>query len=148
MSIYHLGFQHMMPNYRSFEIHRFTGEQDALEGTFALGKIESAIPIPEQSSAGLSVQFKSREKLIRDWWHDARSANRSSGVVGPGSLPKEAPNRLPYCQSLHEGSGSLTSVQRTDSRGCIVVFPAHPHPSASGGDGIGSKDDNSSLRTQ
>jgi hypothetical protein len=37
----HLGFQHMVPN-RGFEMHRFTGEQDALEGTFALGKIESA----------------------------------------------------------------------------------------------------------
>ena len=28
----HLGFQHMMPNFRGFEIHRFSGEADALEG--------------------------------------------------------------------------------------------------------------------
>jgi len=27
-----LGFQHMMPNYRGFEIHRFSGEEDAWEG--------------------------------------------------------------------------------------------------------------------
>jgi hypothetical protein len=62
----HLGFQHMMPNYRGFEIHRFTGEQDALEGTLVVGKIESAIPA---RVADLSVQLKSRQKLIRDWWH-------------------------------------------------------------------------------
>ena len=63
----HLGFQHMMPNYRSFEIHRFTGEEDALESTLAVGKIESAIPAQERPFA--EVQLKTRQKLIRDWWH-------------------------------------------------------------------------------
>ena len=63
----HFGFQHMMPNYRSFEIHRFTGEEDALESTLAVGKIESAIPARERPFAEL--QLETRKKLIRDWWH-------------------------------------------------------------------------------
>jgi hypothetical protein len=65
----HLGFQHMMPNYRSIEIHRFTGEEDALESTLAVGKIESAIPARERPFA--EVQLETRKKLIRDWWHAA-----------------------------------------------------------------------------
>src|ERR1700761_1405414 len=31
----HLGFQSMMPNYRSFELHRFSGQEDALEAATA-----------------------------------------------------------------------------------------------------------------
>jgi hypothetical protein len=64
----HLGFQHMMPNYRSFEIHRFSGEQDAQEGAIAVGKIEGAIPAKARPFADLSAQLKSRQKLVRDWW--------------------------------------------------------------------------------
>jgi hypothetical protein len=64
----HLGFQHMMPNFRGFEIHRFSGEQDALEGAKAVGKIESVIPAKERPFADLSAQLKSRQKLICDWW--------------------------------------------------------------------------------
>lgn len=67
----HLGFQHMMPNYRGFEIHRFGGETDALEGTIAIGRIEGAIPAKQRPFADLSVQFKNRQKLIRDWWQAA-----------------------------------------------------------------------------
>jgi hypothetical protein len=67
----HLGFQHMMPNYRGFEIHRFSGEEDAREGAKAVGKIESAIPAKERHFADLSIQFKSRQKLICDWWQAA-----------------------------------------------------------------------------
>ena len=63
-----LGFQHMMPNYRGFEIHRFSGEEDAREGAAAVGKIESVIPAKERPFADLSVQFKKRQKLICDWW--------------------------------------------------------------------------------
>jgi hypothetical protein len=63
-----LGFQHMMPNYRGFEIHRFSGEEDAWEGAAAVGKIESVIPAKERPFADLSVQFKKRQKLICDWW--------------------------------------------------------------------------------
>jgi hypothetical protein len=63
-----LGFQHMMPNYRGFEIHRFSGEEDAWEGAAAVGKIESVIPAKQRPFADLSVQFKKRQKLICDWW--------------------------------------------------------------------------------
>jgi hypothetical protein len=64
----HLGFQNMMPNYRGFEIHRFSGEADAQEGAIAVGKIEGAIPAKERPFTDLSAQLKSRQKLIRDWW--------------------------------------------------------------------------------
>ena len=64
----HLGFQHMMPNYRGFEIHRFSGEDDACEGARAIAKIEGAIPAKDRPFADLSVQLKSRQKLICDWW--------------------------------------------------------------------------------
>ena len=64
----HLGFQHMMPNHRGFEIHRFSGPDDAREGASAVGKIESAIPAKERPFTDLSAQVKSRQKLICDWW--------------------------------------------------------------------------------
>jgi hypothetical protein len=66
-----LGFQHMMPNYRGFEIHRFSGEEDAQEGAKAVGKVESVIPAKDRPFADLSVQFKTRQKLICDWWQVA-----------------------------------------------------------------------------
>jgi hypothetical protein len=89
----HLGFQRMMPNYRSFEIHRFTGEQDALEGTLAIAKIEGAIPAQERAFA--EVQLKSRQKLIRDWWRavprlavqSGREARDPSAMKLPTGLP-------------------------------------------------------------
>jgi hypothetical protein len=67
----HLGFQYMMPNYRGFEIHRFSGEEDAREGAKAVGKIESVIPAKDRPFADLSVQFQGRQKLICDWWQAA-----------------------------------------------------------------------------
>ena len=66
-----LGFQHMMPNYRGFEIHRFSGPEDAREGASAVGKIESAIPAKGRPFTDLSAQVKSRQKLIGDWWQVA-----------------------------------------------------------------------------
>jgi hypothetical protein len=67
----HLGFQHMMPNYRGFEIHRFNGREDAQEGAKAVSRIEAAIPAKERPFADLSVQFRGRENLISDWWQPA-----------------------------------------------------------------------------
>jgi hypothetical protein len=64
----HLGFQHMMPNSRSFEIYRFSSEEDAREGALAVGKIEGVIPAKDRPVADLKVQFKNRQKLISDWW--------------------------------------------------------------------------------
>jgi len=67
----HLGFQHMMPNYRGFEIHRFSSEDDAREGAKAVGRIESVVPAKHRPFADPSVQFKNRQKLICDWWQAA-----------------------------------------------------------------------------
>jgi hypothetical protein len=64
----HLGFQHMMPNYRGFEIHRFSGEEDASEAAKAVAKIEAVIPAKARPFADLSTQVKYRQKLICDWW--------------------------------------------------------------------------------
>lgn len=67
----HLGFQHMMPNYRDFEIHRFSGAEDASEGSRVVAKIEAIIPEKEKLSIDFSVQAKGRKKLIADWWQEA-----------------------------------------------------------------------------
>jgi hypothetical protein len=64
----HHGFQHMMPNYRSFEIFRFSGQEEAEEGAKAVCKIECAIPAKNRPFADLTVQLNKRQKLIRDWW--------------------------------------------------------------------------------
>jgi hypothetical protein len=64
----HLGFQHMMPNYRGFEIYRFSSEEDAQEGALAVGKIQGALPAKDRPVADLTVQYTSRQKLISDWW--------------------------------------------------------------------------------
>ncbi|MGA7807981.1 hypothetical protein [Bradyrhizobium sp.] len=64
----HLGFQHMMPNYRGFESYRFGGEREALEGARAISKIEAAVPVQERPVADLAAPFKGRQKLICDWW--------------------------------------------------------------------------------
>jgi hypothetical protein len=69
----HLGFQHMMPNYRGFEVYRFSGEEDAAEGAVAIGKIEASIPFEQRPIADLTVQFKNRRELIEDWWQKERS---------------------------------------------------------------------------
>jgi hypothetical protein len=63
-----LGFQYMMPNYRGFEVHRFSDAEDAREGATAVTRIESAIPAEDRPFDDLSLQRKSRQKLISDWW--------------------------------------------------------------------------------
>jgi hypothetical protein len=68
----HHGFQHMMPNYRSFEIFRFSDEEEAEEGAKAVSKIECAIPAKDRPFADPTVQFKKRQKLISDWWQPRR----------------------------------------------------------------------------
>jgi hypothetical protein len=67
----HLGFAQMMPNYRGIEIHRFSGEAEAQQGAAAIGKIEGVIPPKERPFGDLAVQFRNRQKLIRDWWQAA-----------------------------------------------------------------------------
>src|SRR5450756_849985 len=63
-SLAHLGFKKMMPKDRGIEMHRFGGEDHALEGTHAVERLESAIPEPHRPFE-LSAD---RQALIRNWW--------------------------------------------------------------------------------
>jgi hypothetical protein len=72
--------------------NRFTGEQDALESTLAVAKIESAIPAQERAFA--EVQLKSRQKLIRDWWR-AVPQSVQSGREPRDPYAMKLPTRLP-----------------------------------------------------
>ncbi len=76
----HLGFQHMMPNYRDFEIHRFSGETDAREGALAVAKLEAAVPTKARPLARLfgsgQAPAEAGERLVAD----AKSADGLGGV--------------------------------------------------------------------
>jgi hypothetical protein len=63
----------MMPNYRDFEIHRFSGEEDAKEAAIAVSRIEAAIPAKDRPFANLLIQVERRQLLISDWWQEAPS---------------------------------------------------------------------------
>lgn len=69
----HLGFQYMMPNYRGFEIHRFSGEEDAKEGAIAVSRIEAAVPAKDRPFEDILIQVNRRQSLIDDWWQAAPS---------------------------------------------------------------------------
>jgi hypothetical protein len=64
----HLGFQHMMPNYRGFESYRFSGEDDAQDAARAISRIEAAIPAKARPVADPSANYKRRLALIGEWW--------------------------------------------------------------------------------
>ena len=64
----HLGFQHMMPNFRGIEIHRFSGEDDAREAARSVAMLECALPKTERPFGDVKVQILTREKMISDWW--------------------------------------------------------------------------------
>jgi hypothetical protein len=64
----HLGFNHMMPNYRGFEAYRFTGDEDARGGTRAIERLEAAIPAEHRPFDDPAAQAGSRRKLITEWW--------------------------------------------------------------------------------
>lgn len=64
----HLGFNHMMPNYRGFESYRFTGDEDARGGTRAIERLEAAIPAEHRPFDDLTAPAGSRRKLITEWW--------------------------------------------------------------------------------
>jgi hypothetical protein len=73
----HLGFQRMMPNFRDFDIHRFSGLEDAQDGASAVSRIECAVPEKQRPFADLTIQRRRRQDLIADWWQsppDRRSA--------------------------------------------------------------------------
>ncbi|QDL97988.1 hypothetical protein FLL57_11990 [Rhodopseudomonas palustris] len=79
----HLGFLHMMPNYRGLEIQRFSDELDAQEGTRSIYKLESAIPPKERPFVDLATHYRGREQLISDWWQPV-PADRAGYVRGLG----------------------------------------------------------------
>jgi hypothetical protein len=64
----HVGFNHMMPNYRGLETCRFTGDEDARGGTRAIERLEAAIPVEHRPFDDPAAQAGSRRKLITDWW--------------------------------------------------------------------------------
>lgn len=61
-----LGFQHMMPNARLFDLRRFTGRDDALEAARALSRLEAAIP--KQHRPDVLRHAEGRKQLIDNWW--------------------------------------------------------------------------------
>jgi hypothetical protein len=67
-SLAHLGFKKMMPNDRGIEMHRFTGEEHAVEGACAVERLEQAIPAPQRPFE----HSDNRQALIRNWWPQER----------------------------------------------------------------------------
>jgi hypothetical protein len=68
----HLGFNNMMPNYRGFEVHRFSGKDDAEEGARAVERLEVAVPKAHRPFEDPLVQSRARLSLIRSWWSSER----------------------------------------------------------------------------
>ena len=64
-----VGFQYMMPNVRLIESHRFLGEEDALNASRAISRIELAMPVEHRPD--VIRQVESREAFIADWWRPA-----------------------------------------------------------------------------
>jgi hypothetical protein len=64
----HLGFNHMMPNYRGFESFRFTGDEDARGGARAIERLEAAVPPQHRPLEDAAAPADGRRKLITDWW--------------------------------------------------------------------------------
>jgi hypothetical protein len=69
-SLAHLGFKKMMPNDRGIEMHRFGGEEHALEGAYAVERLEQAIPEPHRPFE----HSANRQALIRNWWPPERKS--------------------------------------------------------------------------
>lgn len=69
----HLGFQHMMPNYRGFETHRFGGEDDARDGAKAIERLEVSIPAVHGPVDPIALS-NSRLALIENWWSERKLA--------------------------------------------------------------------------
>jgi hypothetical protein len=69
----HLGFQHMMPNYRSFETHRFSGEDDARDGAKAIERLEVFVPLMLGPVDPVALS-NNRLTLIENWWSERKFA--------------------------------------------------------------------------
>ncbi len=78
----HVGFQHMMPNYRGFETHRFSGEDDARNGARAVERLEVSIPAMHRPADPTALS-NGRLALIESWWSQRKLAARySSAPIG------------------------------------------------------------------
>ena len=86
----HVGFQHMMPNYRGFETHRFSGEDDARNGARAVERLEVSIP--------------------------AMHRQRSSGPDRELVVPAQIGRSVFVCPNRTNGSGNRVTEDREDSR--------------------------------
>lgn len=64
----HLGFLHMMPNYRGFEIHRFSGEEDARDGAKAVDRLEVAVPAMHRPADNPIALSNARLAMVENWW--------------------------------------------------------------------------------
>jgi hypothetical protein len=65
-SLANLGFKHMMPNARLFDLRRFTGRDDAVEAARALSRLEASIP--KEHRPDLVRHAEGRRQLIDSWW--------------------------------------------------------------------------------
>jgi hypothetical protein len=65
-----LGFQYMMPNVRLIDTCRFFGEDDALNASQTISKVELAIPAEHRPD--VIRQAENREAFIEDWWKPRR----------------------------------------------------------------------------
>jgi pimeloyl-ACP methyl ester carboxylesterase len=68
-----LGFQNMMPNYRGFETHRFSGEDDARNEAKAIERLEVPV-LTMQGPVDPVSPANSRLALIENWWSERKLA--------------------------------------------------------------------------
>lgn len=69
----HLGFQYMMPNYRGFETHRFSGEADARDAARAVERLEVSVPVTHRPVDPIALS-NGRVALIDHWWSERKLA--------------------------------------------------------------------------
>jgi hypothetical protein len=69
----HLGFQNMMPNYRGFESHRFSGEDDARNAARAVERLEVSVPVTLRPVDPIALS-NGRLALIEKWWSEPKFA--------------------------------------------------------------------------
>ena len=69
----HLGFQYMMPNYRGFETHRFSGEEDARDAANAVERLEMSVPVTHRPVDPIAMS-NGRVALIEHWWSERKLA--------------------------------------------------------------------------
>jgi hypothetical protein len=69
----HLGFQHMMPNYRGFETHRFSGEDAARHASKAVERLEVSIPETHRPVDPTALS-NGRLTLVENWWSERKLA--------------------------------------------------------------------------